>query len=93
MLELDELAPHVRGYWSVWKDGTRAVPWVQCDEPGAGHMGRFLDSLPTDQRIAFPTVISEVLAGMLQRRGFHFEQRLIWADDEGEWVEGWVRDG
>lgn len=90
-MELDELAPHVRGYWATWNDGTAAIPWIESDVPGQGHVGRFLDGLPKDKRIAFSTVLSPVLAGMLHRRGFHYEERLIFAEEFGEWVDGWVR--
>jgi hypothetical protein len=92
MDDLEELAPHVMGYWATWEDGTRAVPWISSTDPGAGHVGRFLDGLPTDQRIAFPTVLSPKLAGMLHRRGFVHDDRLVWAAEYGEWVEGWVRE-
>ena len=43
---------------------------VFSDRPGEGNMGKFLDSLPRDRRVVFPTVVNSVLEGMLARRGF-----------------------
>ena len=90
-MELVEFLPHVWGYTSLWSDGTLAIPVIQSDMERAGHGGRFLDSLPKDVRIAFPTVVSGILSGMLSRRGFRFEENLIYAVELGEWVDGWVR--
>lgn len=46
------------------------VPLINAEQPGQGAVGRYLDSLPRDQRVVFPNVLSAVLAGMLHRRGF-----------------------
>lgn len=63
------LAPGVRGY-VVWSHGELYVPLVIADAPGSGDVGRYLDSLPRDRVVKFPTVLSAALAGMLERRGF-----------------------
>lgn len=46
------------------------IPLIRAEVPGDGRVGQFLDSLPRDRRVVFPTVISGKLAGMLTRRGF-----------------------
>lgn len=46
------------------------IPMVRAERPGSGDVSRFLDALPRDQRVVFPTVISPKLAEMLLRRGF-----------------------
>lgn len=63
------LAPGVRGY-AVKSKGAIYIPVIVADKPGNGDVRRFLDSLPTDQTIRFPCVISPVLAAALERRGF-----------------------
>lgn len=50
--------------------GALWVPLVIAEKPGNGDVGRYLDSLPGDRRVVFPNVISDVLIGMLKRRGF-----------------------
>lgn len=51
-------------------DGGLAIPWVRSTLPGAGHVGDWLDALPTDKPVRFIGVVSERLDGMLERRGF-----------------------
>jgi hypothetical protein len=69
---LDELAPGLFGY-TVEYEGALYVPLVVADDPGHGACSRYLDSLPRDRTIKFPTVISSKLEGALQRRGFTLE--------------------
>lgn len=45
---------------------------IVAQHPGRGDGGRFLDSLPRDKRIIVTCVLSEVLIGMLQRRGYAY---------------------
>lgn len=78
------------GGWAVeHEDGSIYVPVVMMDEQGKGHGGRFLDALPTDRTIKFPNVISDVLAGMLERRGFTVIHG--WADEFDEWCPVYIR--
>jgi len=63
------LAPGVRGY-TVWSHGELYVPLVIAEREGSGDVGRYLDTLPLDRVVKFPSVLSERLAGMLLRRGF-----------------------
>lgn len=67
----DELlvAPGVRATIFDTPEGLY-IPMIVAEREGSGDVGRFLDTLPTDRRIAFPCVISRRLAGMLVRRGF-----------------------
>jgi len=44
------------------------IPMIAADKPGSGDVGRFLDALPKDRRVVFPTVISQELAASLPRR-------------------------
>lgn len=65
----EKLASGVFGYGVDTERGLY-IPVVTAEKEGNGDVGRFLDSLPTDRRVVFPTVISSRLAGMLERRGF-----------------------
>lgn len=65
------------------------IPLVQAEIPGNGDVSRWLDSLPGDRRIVFPTVLSRRLEGMLARRGYALW--LEWAEPFEEWAECWVR--
>jgi hypothetical protein len=80
------LAPGVRGY-SVMVDGILHIPLVTAERDGSGDVGRFLDSIPKDQPVRFPTVMSARLAGMLMRRGFEFREMV----DDGDLVHFWGR--
>jgi hypothetical protein len=50
--------------------GTLLVQWVEAIYPGQGHVGRWLDRLPTDRAVLFADVQSPKLAAMLTRRGY-----------------------
>jgi hypothetical protein len=63
------LAPGVRGVLFDTAEGIY-IPFIVAEREGSGDVGRYLDSLPRDRRVVFPTVISRRLAGMLARRGF-----------------------
>jgi hypothetical protein len=88
--DLDLVAPGVKA--DVHDEGLRGiyVPIIVAMNPGAGDVGRYLDGLPKDRRIVFPTVISNRLIGMLERRGYHLEPE--WSEEFGEWVECFVRN-
>jgi len=87
---LEPLAPGVYGY-TMEHDGALYLPMIWSAEEGKGHVGRFLDSLPRDRTVRVPNVISDRLAGMLERRGFV----RIWemAPEMNEDVEVWERKG
>lgn len=74
-------------------DGPRGTyfPLVYAACRGAGDVGRFLDALPRDRRVAFPAVASDCLRGMLARRGFRPEVERD-ADLDCD-VEVWARGG
>lgn len=83
-----ELAPGVRGYTVDSGDKGFYVPLIYAEDEGSGAVGAYLDGLPRDRRVVFPTVLSGRLAGMLQRRGFV----MAWEDDpEFGPVEVWER--
>jgi hypothetical protein len=63
------IAPGVYGWLFDMPNGIY-IPVISATNPGSGDVGRFLDSLPKDRAIKFPTVMSPVLRGMLLRRGF-----------------------
>lgn len=70
--------------------GPIEVRAVLADEPRIpGAVGAWLDSLPTDRQVLVPAVVSDRLAGMLERRGF--TKLRIWWDhrtdvpDDGCW--------
>lgn len=88
-LLLDVIAPGVYGKRFDTPRGTY-YPLVYAARRGAGDVGRFLDALPRDRRVAFPTVASDRLRGMLERRGFRPETERD--DDLGD-VEVWARGG
>ena len=46
------------------------IPLISAERPGTGAVARFLDALPKDRRVVFPTVTSPRLHAMLGRRGF-----------------------
>ena len=65
-----EIAPGVDGYTVDLGDKGLYVPLLMAKRPGNGDVGRYLDSLPLDRRVVVPGVISGILEGMLERRGF-----------------------
>jgi hypothetical protein len=65
----DMLAPGVKGYAIVTEKGLY-IPFIAAVVPGEGKVSAFLDTLPKDRRVVFPTVLNSKLQGMLQRRGF-----------------------
>ena len=71
-------------------DGALYVPIIEAERPGSGDVGRYLDSLPRDRRVVIPNVMSERLAGMLERRGFTLTTEWAPAPFE-EWVPVWER--
>jgi hypothetical protein len=87
-MPLDVLAPGLRGY-TMEVDGALYVPLVVADNPGHGAMRRYLDALPRDRTIKFPTVINGLLEGMLQRRGFVLEYEG--SSEHQQTVEVYVR--
>lgn len=62
---------------------------IRATVPGSGAVGKFLDSLPQDRKIAVPYVTSKQLAGMLERRGFTERQRFD--PRVGGWGLVWIR--
>jgi hypothetical protein len=90
--QLEELAPGLRGY-TVEVDGALYIPMVMADEPGSGALSAYLDSLPHDKTIKFPTVISRILREALERRGYvERVERVKDGPLAGEIAQVWVRD-
>jgi hypothetical protein len=83
-----EIAPGVHGYL-IEEDNVLWIPVIWAQTPGQGDVGRFLDGLPRDKTVRFPTVLSAQLAIMLGRRGFLPTQ--VWAPEFGEAVNVWER--
>lgn len=67
--DLHTLAKHVSGHVFDTPNGLY-YPVVMSDRPEHGDVSRFLDGLPRDRRVVFPTVIHGKLRAMLLRRGF-----------------------
>ena len=84
---LPVLGEGVRGY-TVEADGALYIPVIVAEDPGRGDVGRYLDSLPRDRVVRVPTVTSDVLEGMLRRRGFVLTGETA---PNGENVEVWER--
>jgi hypothetical protein len=82
------VAPGVRAIMFDVPEGIY-VPFVMAASQGAGDVGRWLDGLPPDRRIVFPSVLSARLRGMLQRRGY--QQGTEFAPEFGEHVEIYFR--
>lgn len=55
------------------------ISLVIAEKPGNGDVSRFLDHLPKDRRVVFPSVLNPKLRAMLARRGF----KEAW-DPEGD---------
>jgi hypothetical protein len=92
---LTQLAPGVVGY-DVDHEGELWIPVIHAENPGAGDVGRYLDSLPTDRTVVVPNVINGQLAEMLERRGFQHTMKAIEDKDVEESlgeeaVEVWER--
>lgn len=66
------------------------LPVISAARPGTGDVGRFLDALPKDRRVVFPTVMSPILRGMLLRRGF--ADALEFCPEFGGYVEVMARE-
>ena len=86
--------PGLRGY--VWNRGRRGlnVPWISAVEPGHGACGEFIAALQAKYpTVRFPCVISAILQGMLERRGFRLEYE--WSPRFEEYVDlmTWRRSG
>lgn len=77
------------GYAVETADGEIYIPVVMMNPPGKGRGGQFLDALPRDRTVKFPCVMSPILEGMLERRGFR--QIMEWSVDMEEWVPVHVR--
>jgi hypothetical protein len=85
---LDQLGPGIFGLAFEHPEGIY-ISLIVSEAPGQGNAGAFLDSLPTDRRIVFPVVVSDVLAGMLERRGFTLTYE--WSDSWYEMVDVYER--
>lgn len=88
-MKLDTLAEGVIGY-AMEHEGAIYYPFVDTTEKGKGYLSRFLDSLPTDKTIKFPTVISKILRASLMRRSFKIQ--FEWAEEFGEMAEVFVKE-
>jgi len=89
MSGLNQLAPGVIGYAMMTEHGI-VVPWLEAEKEGSGDVGRFLDSLPAGARI--PTIISNRLLGMVQRRGWFPETEIVaYGPFEGSECTWWVK--
>lgn len=80
----ERLDDGVLGYTVETPEGIY-IPWIQAEREGDGRVGRYLDALPCDRRVVFPTIISARLAGMLARRGFIPGSE--WSEELAEWVD------
>ena len=65
------------------------IPFIAAERQGEGDVGRYLDALPRDRRVVFPSVISRRLMGMLERRGF--TETMEYSEEFKEAVEVFER--
>jgi hypothetical protein len=86
---LVEIGPGVNGYLFDLGEQGLYIPFIEAQNPGSGDVARYLDNLPRDRRIVFPTVLSPRLLGMLKRRGF--TDGYEWAEEFGEHCHIWER--
>lgn len=84
-----QLAPGVHGWMFDTPNGIY-IPVITADNPGSGDVARFLDDLPKDRAVKFPTVLSPKLRAMLLRRGFKDGQEF--SPEFGEMCEIMVRE-
>lgn len=82
------LAEGVRGLL-MDEDSGVFIPAIYAEQPGMGDVARFLDALPKDRRIVFPTVLSGKLRAMLLKRGY--ENKIVVDPRIGSY-EAMVRD-
>jgi hypothetical protein len=87
---VEEISRASGGYACEDETGAVYIPLVWMREPGRGNGGRFLDALPRDRTIKFPTVMSARLREMLERRGY--EPVIEWSPEIEEYVEVYVRE-
>jgi len=83
-----EIAPGVHGYM-IEEGDVLWIPVIWAQSPGQGDVKRFLDGLPRDKTVRFPTVLSRQLAAMLNRRGFQPIQ--MWSCEFEENMDVWER--
>lgn len=86
---LERLAEGVIGY-TVEHRGALYIPVIYSTDPGHGHVGRYLDSLPRNRRVVVPNVLNSQLAGMLAHRGFR--EGVEWVREMREHVPIWERE-
>ena len=67
------------------------IPVVASLDAGKGHVGRWLDTLPTDLTVVFTDPLGGYLDGMLERRGFWYVQQWAPVIEMGEWLDAYVR--
>ncbi len=65
------------------------IPIISAERPGCGDVARYLDALPADRRVVFPTVVSARLRAMLERRGFR--PSTEWAEEFQQHVDIYER--
>lgn len=88
MLGIGHLAPGVWGY-TIEANHSLYVPVIISQDEGRGYVAAYLDRLPMNKRIVFPTVLNPKLVLMLLKRGFL--SGYEYSTDFGEWVEIWHR--
>jgi hypothetical protein len=85
---MDTLAPGVIGYAMDERERGLYVPIIHSIDEGHGNVGRFLDALKERPLVKIPNVMSAVLRGMLERRGFVVEREYAKEFDTS--VDVWV---
>ena len=88
-----EIWPGVHGIWFDRPDGIYFA-MVMAKVRGNGDVGRMLDALPRERKVVFTNVMSPILMGMLERRGF--VQKQVWLYDpemdDSDLTEAMVRE-
>ena len=91
MPEMIDFDAPLSGYW--WEDSNVVcIPAIF----NTGNPHAFLSWLSSAEakgkRVQFPCVINGRLAELLTKRGYTYTPRLAFAEEFGEWVDGFYRD-
>lgn len=66
----EELGPGVVGYAQPQSGGIIYFGAIEAVNEGSGDVGRWLDSLPTNEHYRIPYIVNPRLEGMVRRRGW-----------------------
>ena len=78
------------GYWCEGPDAI-TVPFLESRSPHA--FLAFLSAIEQlGKKIIFPTVLNGRLAVLLEKRGYHYSETAMYAEEVKEWCDGYVKE-